>query len=1242
MRNLDYFKKLSVMAVLLAAIPAVVWGQTVSMYAVEDASVTSQYPDSTILGKDPAKGNNIFAWRNAQDTVYAFVRFDISKYAGYSVTNATFSVRGAQYLGATDYMLEVYGAGGAWSEDTVTWSNQPNVAGTKLAERDLSNSSARRDFISNGEELIKFINGKLSKGDQYLNLAVKSAGTQDNATKMDDMWIGSSEDGSYAPQLVLTLGNYKMYAVEDASVTSQYPDSTILGKDPAKGNNIFAWRNTQDTVYAFIRFDISRYKGYTISNASFSVRGAQYLGATDYMLELYGAGAAWSEDTVTWNNQPNIAGTKLAERDLSNSSARRDFLANGEELVKFINGKLSKGDSLINFALKSAGTEDNATKVDDMWIGSSEDGSYAPQLELTFSKSSMYGVEDASVTSQYPDSTILGKDPAKGNNIFAWRNTQDTVYAFLRFEISQYAMYTASNVSFSVRGAQYIGATDYMLELFGAGAAWSEDTVTWNNQPNIAGTKLAERDLSGSSARRDFIANGDELLKFVNGKLAKGDPFINFALKSAGTQDSAKTVDDMWIGSSEDGSYAPQLVLSFDVKPQKPVLSKASGEFLLSVDVDVVNQPPADTLYYTIAEGSDPADPDRTSDLWPEGGITITTTSTVKVAAFQNTMSEITTATYTILPVSTVSFSPSPVPKYQPPVAVTLSAQPETAKIFWTDDPAEKDDPKTPYVEPIVLTQTTTLWAVAWDEGFTYKSPVTEAAYTVIPPTGTAGTGPGGVGYKDLTRENQPELGLWLKPDAITGATEGTAVLEWPDASGNENMAYNTWTDGGDNTIPNTGESQKQPPVYRADALNGMPVLEFGIPNTDQTRASLIVDDADNLDGGEGNSLLLVLKRNEIFDDFAALFQKRDIRSGADAQAYVLEMNGGDDPNTIQWVITRDIFVRSDMTFNADDYYLLNVGLNGTHHLAYFLVDGRIEKTTAYNKPVLATDATVIIGGFQAMNLAEAVYFNSTVNTAQTRIVHEYLAAKYGLGLTDGSADINLYTNTSYVRDLIGIGREADLVAGGSESHLHATGGGIELKADALAADGDYVLAAHDGSPLATEGTWSRTYFVQTAGNGGNVQLILDLGRAGLTVGSDLSVYKLYYAADDPAGMTDLGLTPTRDGDKLVFTVDKIADGYYTLGLSVGLDNPATQIAGVSVYPNPADELVTVSLMNSLNGAVTISVYDLSGRLAASVSTVKAGELLKSDLDVSTLEKGYYMIEVRMDGKQYRQKLVKQ
>ena len=1239
MKKLNHLKTLSMMALLLCAMMAAAWGQTVSMYGVEDASVTSLAPDSTIVGKDPAKGNNMFAWRNDQDTVYAFLRFDISKFAGYSVTNATFSVRGAQYLGASDYMLELYGAGDAWSEDTVTWNNQPNIGGTMLAERDLSNSSARRDFLANGEELIKFINDKLSKGDQYLNLALKSAGTEDNATSMDDMWIGSSEDGSYGPQLVLTLGGNKMYAVEDASVTSMAPDSTILGKDPAKGNNIFAWRNDEDTVYAFLRFDISPYAGYTVSNANFSVRGAQYLGASDYMLELFGAGAAWSEDTVTWNNQPNIGGTKLAERDLSNSSARRDFVANGNELIDYINGKLASGSQYLNLVLKSAGTEDNATSMDDMWIGSSEDGSYGPQLELVFSQLSMYGAEDASVTSAAPDSTILGKDPAKGNNIFAWRNAEDTVYAFLRFDISQYAGYEASNVMFSIRGAQYLGATDYMLELYGAGAAWSEDTVTWNNQPNIGGTKLAERDLSNSSARRDFVANGEELLNYVNGKMASGDPFINFAIKSAGTEDNATSMDDMWIGSSEDGSYGPQLVFGFEVNPQTPVLDPAPGEFLLSVDVDVVNQPPADALYYTIAEGSDPADPDRTSDLWPEGGITISATSTVKVTAFQNSMSEVTTATYTIIPVAPVTFSPSPVPKYQPPIEVTLSTQPEDAVIRYSDDGS---DPATLYTEPIVLTQTTTIKVQAFSADFTYSTDVVEATYTVIPPAGTEGTGPGGVGFKDLTKENQPEVGLWLKPDMISGATDGGAVLEWPDASGNENLAYNTWADGGDNAIPNTGESQKMPPLYRADVLNGQPVLEFGMPNADQTRGSLIVDDADNLDGGEGNSLLMVVKRNEMFDDFAALFQKRDIRGDASGQAYVLEMNGGDDPNTIQWVVTRDIFVRSDMLFNADDYYLLNVGLNGTHHLAYFLVDGRIEKTTAYSKPILSTDATLIIGGFQSMNLAEVVYFNSTVNAAQTRIVHEYLAAKYGLSLTDGSATINLYTNTSYTSDLIGIGQEADLVGGGSESHLHATGGGLELKADAFSADGDYVMAAHDGSPLATDGAWSRTYYVQTAGSGGSVQMIFDFEKAGLTLG-EVSQYKLHYAADDPASITDLGLTATSDGNKLVFTVDNVADGYYTIGMSTGLgDDRLGQLPGVAVYPNPARELVTVSLRNELNGEVDIHIYDLSGKTALSTQVMKAGEWMQHELDLGALEKGYYMIEVQLEGNRYMHGLVKQ
>lgn len=1213
------------------------YSQTVQMYSVEDASVTSKFPDSTIIGKNAA-GANIFVWRNVNDTVYAYMKFDISKYAGYKLSDVKFSFRGAQYLGSADYQIMLYGSGDTWNEDTINWNNKPKPGTKLLAQRDLSSSSARRDMVSNAGELISYINGKLATGNQYVSFVFKSTGI-DNAETFDNMWIGSSEDGSYAPQLMMTFANAGVFTIEDATVTSQFPDSTIMGKAVGSKNNIFAWRNAADTTIAYIKFDISKFAGYKLSDVKFSVRGAQYLSATDYQMEVYTVSDVWKEDSITWNNKPKPNTKLMASRDLSSSSARRDFNNNAAELLNFINGKMASGSKYIAFVIKSAGTQDNATKPADMWIGSKEDGSYAPQLVFTFASVSAYDMEDATVTSQYPDSTIMGKAPGLKNNIFAWRNAADTTIAYIKFDITKFAGLKASDVIFSVRGAQYLGATDYQMMVYGTGDNWKEDSVTWNKRPAPGSKLLATRDLSSSSGRRDFVNNSAEMLNYVNGKLASGAQYVSFVIKSGGTQDNATKTADMWIGSFEDGTYAPQLTFKMESKPQKPVLQPGTASYLLSVKVNVVNQPPADTVRYTFAEGSEPADPTKASPIWPAGGLELTKTTTVKAKAYNKDSTAVTTETYTVKKVSAPEFLPSPVPKYQPPIEVVIVAQPEGSVILYCDEAG--CNPSTPYTEPIPLTKTTTLRAKACTSDFLECSEVVEVSYTLIPPAGTAGNGPGGVGYKDLTRTGQPELGLWLKPESITGKSNGDQVTEWPDASGNSNKAINTGVI--DAAIPETGEKEKAAPVFLTDVLNGKPVLQFGMPNTDVTRGSLFVADADNLDGGEGLSLFLVMKRNELYPDFAALIQKRDIRGGdAKKQAYTFEMNGGDNPNKVQWVVTRDIFLRNDSALSDQRYYILGAGLNGEQKLAYYMSNGYLEKTAAYAKPIQATAASLILGGFQAMNIAEAISFNSTVNMAQLKIVNEYLAAKYGLDLTNGTSRSNIFNNKDFANDVIGIGKDNNMTSSATVEHNHSTGGGLELMADGFAAAGDYVFAGHNGVPPAlVAGSLSTKWFVTTSGTPATVDLVFDFVKLGITPPTSTDFWDLRYSANLEGDWTSLGIAPTLSNGQLKFRVPNVQTGYYSLDFTSGADNLFAP-GSVNVYPSPAADYLKVSLAGSQNGKVSFRILDYTGREVYSETTEKSGSFLVHEFNTSHYRNGMYILEIRQGNSVINKKFIRQ
>ena len=79
--------------------------------------------------------------------------------------------------------------------------------------------------------------------------------------------------------------------------------------------------------------------------------------------------------------------------------------------------------------------------------------------------------------------------------------------------------------------------------------------------------------------------------------------------------------------------------------------------------------------------------------------------------------------------------------------------------------------------------------------------------------------------------------------------------------------------------------------------------------------------------------------------------------------------------------------------------------------------------------------------------------------------------------------------------------------------------------------------------------------------------------------------------------------------------------------LSVKQDN----IAGLSIYPNPANTVVNIS--SDLNGIKNVEIYDVLGKQVIKTSTEMA-------VNVSALNAGVYMVKITQDGKSATRKLV--
>ncbi|MEL7122608.1 MAG: T9SS type A sorting domain-containing protein, partial [Bacteroidota bacterium] len=517
-----------------------------------------------------------------------------------------------------------------------------------------------------------------------------------------------------------------------------------------------------------------------------------------------------------------------------------------------------------------------------------------------------------------------------------------------------------------------------------------------------------------------------------------------------------------------------------------------------------------------------------------------------------------------------------------------------------------------------------------------FFGPIAEATYTVVNTVAGTGTGPAGVGAPDNTIAGQPENPLWLKADAIEGVASGEEVTTWADISGNGNDAYNTFVDGGENAIPNTGESQKPAPILIEDALNGHPILQFGA-SADATpnRGSLIIDDADNLDGGAGISIFMVIKRNQLLEDFAAILQKRDITEGDEAQSYVLEFNGGANPNKMQFVIQRQSFLRNDLEINADDYYILNVELQEAFGDVLFRTNGVIEKVNSYGGIMPAVDAPIIVGGFQPMDIAEVIMYRRGLNEAQNLIVHNYLATKYDMTIGENGAN-RLYQNIGFITDLIGVGKTTYIDGTTEQEHKSASGGGIQIDTRSQLSLGDFVMAAHNGMEVTNAIQWERHWNIEVVGAAPNVTLGFDFAAVGVETPSSADGLKLFF--HDGTSWTDLGLVGELDGDQIKFAVDGMQSGEYALST---LD-PSTSTKEIDlseslvVYPNPVNgDQLAIELGNTVDGNITIQMFDMMGRVVFFQEDVKSGFFFQDNLDLSNVPKGVYTLKV-LQNNQYR------
>ena len=291
--------------------------------------------------------------------------------------------------------------------------------------------------------------------------------------------------------------------------------------------------------------------------------------------------------------------------------------------------------------------------------------------------------------------------------------------------------------------------------------------------------------------------------------------------------------------------------------------------------------------------------------------------------------------------------------------------------------------------------------------------------------------GPGGVG-------DNTNLHLWLKSDGL-GFSDGDLVDFWEDSSENNNPAFQ-------NLLGNR-------PTFESSVsgLNGLPGIFFSGGNDNLTSSFLKVADDLAFDNNISQIDLYAFVRptNIGSPPVQGIISKRVNFNTPGDYAFTLFLNNQ--------VLTADINAYESGRLSAgvsslsNNKFFLNSSFNGSgsvndqRHQLYsnsVLLDNRDPGSFEITRSASDITIGVLNEGYSqyfAGYIPELIFFNSSLNQTQRKIVDNYIAAKFDINITPNKLyDLGDFTNGNYDFNVIGIGQESS-----GDNHINSKGSGI-------------------------------------------------------------------------------------------------------------------------------------------------------------------------------------------------------
>ena len=574
----------------------------IAIHASQDAQVLAVYPTANYGTAD-----NLILLNDPVYPAVAYIDFSTSNIpAGATIDSASLNFNLINYGDTRDASVEltVCRAAAAWSSSTLTWANQPGMYCTDPTSAKVYNIHATtgalsfsgtnmkglvQDAIANRSNVLRLMFGFTTlSGNNCFPIFSSSEATTETLrphlvieyTPAATPTPSPTPSPSPSPTASPTPTPVPNIILQDSTFNSYFGDSNYDNQNELllSDSVSFRWRD----VLQFSTADVPH--GLVITSAAMSIYLSSYTNSLDAQKEIEARRTTdyWTEGVVTWNNQPASSVNNPTYVSAYNTHGATGWVTwSGAGMIALVQDAMDNRSDLLSVLLRFA-DESGDTCLANFWSSDYSDSSKWPKLVVTT------GAAPTSSPSPSPTPSPTAT-PAPGGTIledsWLWQGSPDMVLNGV-WDQQLTLMNASSNLSrdvlkFSVSGVpvgNHVVSATMSLNLFGyyasldaAGqlqikrvdSSWSEDSVTWNNQPAAFSSPPAVVVMKSHAQLGWINWTGANMVGLVQDAIDNRGGILSVVVKFTVEGSGDESVPSFSSSEADDASLWPKLVFTY-------------------------------------------------------------------------------------------------------------------------------------------------------------------------------------------------------------------------------------------------------------------------------------------------------------------------------------------------------------------------------------------------------------------------------------------------------------------------------------------------------------------------------------------------------------------------------------------------------------------------------------------------------------------------------------------------------